>query len=40
MAQFRDTLLFLEEEAQLGMWEEGVEWKEGKRGEALKWGER
>lgn len=37
MAQFRDTLLFLEEEAQLGVWEEGVEWKEGKGGEALKW---
>lgn len=36
MAQFRDTLLFLEEEAQLGVWEEGVEQKEGKGGEALK----
>lgn len=37
MAQFRDTLLFLEEETQLGVWEEGdVVWEEGKGGETLK----
>lgn len=36
MAQFRDALLFLEEETQSGVWEEGdVEWKEG-GGETMK----
>lgn len=37
MAQFRDTLLFLEEETQLGVWEEGdVVWEEERGGRDIE----